>query len=62
MGIGMVLAVKAKDADAIMEMFNKNAFKYHRDDCKDMVAYKIGRVAYAEGKAETQKEKVLFED
>ena len=62
MGIGMVLAVKAKDVDAIMEMFNKNASKYHRDDCKDMVAYKIGRVAYAEGKAETQKEKVLFED
>ena len=62
MGIGMVLAVKAKDADTIMEMFNKNASKYHRDDCKDMVAYKIGRVAYAEGKAETQKEKVLFED
>ena len=62
MGIGMVLAVKAKDADAIMETFNKNASKYHRDDCKDMVAYKIGRVAYAEGKAETQKEKVLFED
>ena len=62
MGIGMVLAVQAKDADAIMEMFNKNASKYHRDDCKDMVAYKIGRVAYAEGKAETQKEKVLFED
>lgn len=62
MGIGMVLAVKAKDADAIMGMFNKNASKYHRDDCKDMVAYKIGRVAYAEGKAETQKEKVLFED
>ena len=62
MGIGMVLAAKAKDADAIMEMFNKNASKYHRDDCKDMVAYKIGHVAYAEGKAETQKEKVLFED
>ena len=62
MGIGMVLAVKAKDADDIIEMFNKNASKYHRDDCKDMKAYKIGRVAYAEGKAETQKERVLFED
>lgn len=62
MGIGFVLAVKAKDADDILEMFNKNAFKYHRDDCKDMVAYKIGRVAYAEGKAVTQKEQVLFED
>lgn len=62
MGIGFVLAVKAKDADAIVEMFNANAPKYHRDDCLDMKAYKIGRVAYAEGKAETQKEKVLFED
>lgn len=62
MGIGMVLAVKAKDADDILEMFNKNSSKYHRDDCKDMKAYKIGRVVYAEGKAETQKERVLFED
>ena len=62
MGIGFVLAVKAKDADAVVEMFNANASKYHRDDCPDMKAYKIGRVAYAEGKAETQKEKVLFED
>ncbi len=62
MGIGFVLAVKAKDADAIIEMFNANAPKYHRDDCPDMKAYKIGRVAYAEGIAETQKEKVLFED
>ena len=62
MGIGFVLAVKAKDADAILEMFNKNASKYHRDDCPDMKAYRIGRVVYAEGKAETQAEKVLFED
>lgn len=62
MGIGFVLAVKAKDADAILEMFNKNASKYHRDDCPDMKAYRIGRVVYAEGKAETQTEKVLFED
>ena len=62
MGIGFVLAVKAKDADAILEMFNKNASKYHRDDCPDMKAYRIGRVDYAEGKAETQAEKVLFED
>lgn len=62
MGIGFVLAVKAKDADGIIEMFNANAPKYHRDDCPDMKAYKIGRVTYAEGKAETQKEKLLFED
>ena len=48
--------------DEIIKMFNDNASKYHRDDCPDMKAYKIGRVSYAEGKAETQKEKVLFED
>lgn len=62
MGIGFILAVKAKDADEITEMFNANASKYHREDSSDLKAYKIGRVAYAEGKAETQKEKVLFED
>lgn len=61
MGIGFVLAVKKNDADKIIEMFNANATKYHREDSSDMKAYKIGRVAYAEGKAETQKEKVLFE-
>lgn len=62
MGIGFVLAVSSKDADSILEMFNQNASKYHKDYCPDMKAYKIGRVAYAEGKAETQQEKVLFED
>lgn len=62
MGIGFVLAVSPKDADSILEMFNQNAAKYHKDYCPDMKAYKIGRVAYAEGKAETQQEKVLFED
>lgn len=62
MGIGFVLAVKEKDADRIIEMFNTNAYKYHREDSADLKAYKIGRVACAEGKAETQKEKVLFSD
>lgn len=62
MGIGFVLAVNVKDADAILEMFNQNASKYHKDYCPDMKAYKIGRVAYAEGQAETQQEKVLFEN
>lgn len=62
MGIGFILAVDSKDADKIVEMFNKNASKYHKEYCLDMKAYKIGRVAYAQGKAETQKEKVLFED
>lgn len=62
MGIGFVLAVKESEAENIIKMFNDNASKYHREDCPDLKAYKIGRVAYANGKAETQKEKVLFED
>ena len=62
MGIGFVLAVKEKDADAIVEMFNKNASKYHREDTPDMKAYKIGRVAYAEGEVSGQKDAVIFED
>ena len=61
MGIGFVLAVDASSADAIVSMFNENSPKYHRDDSEDLKAFKIGRVCYAEGKAETQKEKVLFE-
>ena len=61
MGIGFVLAVDASSADGIVSMFNENSPKYHRDDSEDLKAFKIGRVSYAEGKAETQKEKVLFE-
>ncbi len=61
MGIGFVLAVKASEASSIIDMFNANASKYHREDCPDMKAYEIGRVASAVGKAETQREKVLFE-
>ena len=61
MGIGFVLAVDASSADAIVSMFNENSSKYHRDDSEDLKAFKIGRVSYAEGKAETQKENVLFE-
>ena len=62
MGIGFVLDVAAKDADAIIEMFNKNASKYHRDDCPDMVAYRIGRTQAAEGEVKGQRDAVLFED
>lgn len=62
MGIGFVLAVNSKDADAVLDMFNKNASKYHKDYCPDMKAYKIGRVAYAEGAVNGQKDSVLFED
>ena len=61
MGIGFVLAVKNEDADAIAAYFNANASKYHREDCPDMKAYKIGRVARASGEANGQKDQVLFE-
>ncbi|MCQ2610975.1 MAG: phosphoribosylformylglycinamidine cyclo-ligase [Treponema sp.] len=62
MGIGFVLAVNAKEADAVLDMFNKNASKYSKPGIPDMVAYKIGRVATAEGEVTSQKEAVLFED
>ena len=62
MGIGFVLAVNAKEADAVLEMFNTNASKYHKDYCPDMKAYKIGRVEYAKGEVNGQKDSVIFED
>ena len=62
MGIGFVLAVNPKQADAIVEMFNANASKYHKDYCPDMKAYVIGRVEYAQGEVKSQKDAVLFED
>ena len=62
MGIGFILAVSAKEADSIIEMFNKNASKYSKPDVPDMKAYCIGRVAYAEGEVTSQKDSVIFED
>ena len=62
MGIGFVLAVKAKDADAIVEKFNANAHKYSKEGILDMKAYKIGYVAYAKGNIESQKDSLIFED
>ena len=62
MGIGFVLDVAAKDADAIIEMFNANASKYARPNEPQMKAYRIGRTAYAEGDVNGQKDSVLFED
>ena len=62
MGIGFVLAVDAKEADSVIEMFNKNASKYSKPGIPDMVAYNIGRVAYAEGEVNGQKDAVVFED
>ena len=62
MGIGFVLAVNAKQAQDIVDMFNANASKYHKDYCPDMKAYVIGRVEYAQGEVKSQKDAVLFED
>ena len=62
MGIGFVLAVKVSDAPAIIEMFNNNASKYSKPGIPDMKAYRIGRVAKAEGEVTGQKDSVLFED
>ena len=57
-----MLAVNAKQAPAILEMFNNNAAKYHKDYCPDMKAYEIGRVEYAQGEVTGQKDCVIFED
>ena len=62
MGIGFVLDVAAKDADAIIDMFNQNAEKYARPGEAPMKAYRIGRTAYAAGEVGSQKDAVLFED
>ena len=62
MGIGFVLAVANKDADKIIEMFNKNASQYSKPGIPDMKAYRIGRVAKAAGAVESQKDALLFED
>ena len=62
MGIGFVLDVAAKDADAIIDLFNANASKYARPGEAPMKAYRIGRTAYAAGEVGSQKDAVLFED
>jgi phosphoribosylformylglycinamidine cyclo-ligase len=62
MGIGFVLAVREKNADNIVCAFNNNAGKYTVPGIPDMKAYKIGRVAYAEGDENSQRDTVLFED
>ena len=62
MGIGFVLDVKAKDADAIIEMFNKNASKYAKEGIPQMKAYKIGYTKLSEEIAESQEERLIFED
>ena len=52
MGIGLILAVKAKDADKILERFNKMASSFATDVHKklgipDLKAYRIGYVKAA---------------
>ena len=61
MGIGFVLAVKASDADSIVEMFNNNAHKYSKPGIPDMKAYKIGRAAYSKAEIKGQRDCVIFE-
>ena len=61
MGIGFILAVKAADADAIIAEFEKFAANDKIGSCKDMKAYKIGRVARASGSVNGQADAVLFE-
>ena len=48
MGIGLILAVKAKDADKIIERFNKKAPEFVMHGHPVMKAYKIGYVKAAE--------------
>lgn len=66
MGIGFVLAVSKKDADAILKMFNKNAKKYHKAGIPDMVAYEIGYVGHTDkplsGEAKGSKQMTVFVD
>jgi phosphoribosylformylglycinamidine cyclo-ligase len=62
MGIGFILDVAAKDADAIIEMFNANASKYSKQGIPDLKAFRIGRSVLAENEVKTQKDAVLFED
>ena len=61
MGIGFILAVKASDADAIIAEFENFAKNDKIGSCSDMKAYKIGRVARAQGAVNGQADAVLFE-
>ncbi len=48
MGIGFVLAVEKSKAQEICDLFNKNAPKYHKEGCPDLLATKIGYVGHTE--------------
>ncbi|MBQ3687058.1 MAG: phosphoribosylformylglycinamidine cyclo-ligase [Treponema sp.] len=66
MGIGFVLAVAKKDAEAILKLFNKNSKKYHCAGMSDLVAYEIGCVGHTDreikGEFKGNKAMTRFED
>ncbi len=55
MGIGLVLAVSEKDADAIVDFFNDFASTMENHGCEPMKAYKIGHVAVTSEKIDEVK-------
>ena len=48
MGIGFILAVEKDAASEILNMFNEEAFKWHKDGIKDLRAYNIGYVGHTD--------------
>jgi len=61
MGIGLVLAVSAEKADVILRAFEEFAVSSKSGLNSTMKAYKIGRVARAGQKVESQADAVIFE-
>ena len=61
MGIGLVLAVEAATADNIIKTFEEFTVSSNAGLNSTMKAYKIGRVARAGQKVETQADAVIFE-
>lgn len=66
MGIGFVLAVKAADAEAIVDFFNSLAPSLSKPGVPDMKAWKIGRVAVTQkeitGALKGNRAMTIFED
>ncbi|OJF77542.1 MAG: phosphoribosylformylglycinamidine cyclo-ligase [Treponema sp. CETP13] len=61
MGIGFVLAVDSSKASDIIAAFTEFSASKDAGRCADMKAYKIGRVAQADGPIKSQSDAVLFE-
>ena len=66
MGIGFVLAVAKKDADAVIALFNKESKKFHYAGMSDLKAYRIGYVGHTDkeikGEFKGNKAMTRFED